>query len=324
MISGLYENIIATRDMAAALNHWAQFGYRPVQEGTLEAAQAKALYGHESPLRAVRLQNGAVDTHGLLRLWEWGSLRDAGLGQADPLTAGGRWFIHNCADIFLLKDTYDDMAAAGDRYRVSNPDRAQFQPFDHPRVTIDTRKNYVRELMVLGDEIRQAFFQRYNYNRPGYGTINLQAPLRTSEHTHSSYIVADDSERSISFYVEALGMRNSNAHHHSHGAKPGNAETLMMRPEQEFMQWGYMAPGTICGMFQFYKPLWEGPNLQEQSRPGSRGLCLSTFRVDDVGGYRAKVVANEATRVSAVWPNEFGEQACTFVAPDGTSFGLVS
>jgi uncharacterized glyoxalase superfamily protein PhnB len=85
-----------------------------------------------------------------------------------------------------------------------------------------------------------------------------------------------------------------------------------------------MAPGTLCGMFQFYKPNWRTPDLSACSRPGSRGLTLSTFRVDNIADYHAKVAASAATSVTPVLSNEFGEQSFSFVAPDGVFWTLIS
>ena len=324
MISGIYENCIATTDLEAARRYWGEFGYRPIAEGALAADAAGALYGHASALRAVRLQNGDVATHGLLRLFVWETLRDGGLGRVPPLTVGGRWFIHNCADIWLIKDAFDDLCHWGEPYTVSTPARAQmkFPDPSNTRPSIVNRRIGVRELMVLGEEVRQAFFQRYGYVREGYGTINMNAPLKTSEATHSSFIVSDDSHGQ--FYVDVLGMQNTNPLHETSGRNPGNAETLMIDLDQTFTIQGFMAPGTVCGMFQFYRPNWPTADLSASSRPGSRGLTLSTFRVDDIADYHAKVVASPATGVTPVLSNEFGEQSFSFVAPDGVFWTLVS
>ncbi|MCS7001878.1 MAG: hypothetical protein NZ518_03415 [Dehalococcoidia bacterium] len=325
-ISGIYENCIGVADLEAALVYWREFGYTPIAEGTLSADAAAHLYGHDSALRSVRLQNGAIDTHGLLRLFAWETLRDGGIGQVPPLTVGGRWFIQNTADIWLIKDMFDDLRdLAHEPYIVSTPARAQMKfppnaPSAIPSVT--NRRIGVRELMVLGEEVRQAFFQRYGYERPGYGTINGNAPLKTSEATHSSFIIADDSHGQ--FYVDALGMINTNPLHVSNGANPGNAETLMIRPEQEFTIMGFMAPGAVCGMFQFYKPLWETENVTARSRPGGRGLTLSTFKVDDIDRYHQQVIACGARDVTAVHTNEFGERSFSFIAPDGVFWTILS
>jgi hypothetical protein len=324
VISGIYENCIATTNLDEALRYWHEFGYTPIAEGTLAAAAAATLYGHASALRSVRLQNGAVSTHGLLRLFSWEQLRDGGLGQAPPLTVGGRWFIQNCADIWLIKDTFDDLRCWGENYIVTMPARAQMKwlPGAPQRPTIANRRTSVRELMVLGEEVRQAFFQRYGYVRPGYGTINEQAPLKTSEATHSSFIVADASQGW--FYVEVLGMVNTNPLHETSGRNPGNSETLMIDPEQTFSIQGYMAPGTVCGMFQFYTPHWPTPDLSARSRPGSRGLTLSTFRVDDIAEYHRRVSASAAREVTPICRNEFGEESFSFIAPDGVFWTILS
>jgi catechol 2,3-dioxygenase-like lactoylglutathione lyase family enzyme len=320
-ISGLYENCVAAHSIDGAARYWQEFGYRPVQHGSLTADEAEQLYGHRSAVESLRMQNGDSRDHGLLRIFVWDQPRNSGLGTAPPMTVGGRWFIQNCRDIWLIHDTFQDAKAAGMPFVVSTPSRAQIGEVHKGTDGIFDRNTAVRELMVLGPGIRQAFFQRYNYNRPLYGVIPPTSPLGTSEATHSSFIVSDDSHGQ--FYVDVLGMRVTNELHESHGGKPGNADTLMIQPDQRFTIMGFKAPGKDVGMFQFYKPLFETEDLFDRSRPGSMGLSLSTFRVSNVDEYHARVSASAATGVTPITRNEFGERSFSFVAPDRVFWTLV-
>lgn len=320
-ISGLYENCVATRDVAVALRYWREFGFRPVAEGALDAARAGRLYGYASGLRSVRLQNGDSRDHGLVRVLAWDQARDEGLGTAPPLTVGGRWFIHNTRDIWYVYDAFDDARQSGEPWVHSVPSRAVVGGTGKIGTSVLDRPFGVRELMVLGPETRQAFFQRYGYERKHYGVIPPDSPMGTSEATHSSYIVRDDSHGA--FYVEALGLEVINELHESGGDKAGNADTLMMEREQRFTIMGFRSPGHEVGLIQFYRPLWETPDLFPRSRPGSLGLSLSTFRVAGLAAYRERVVARGATEVTEIVPNEFGEATFSFVAPDRVFWTLI-
>ncbi|MCS7002088.1 MAG: hypothetical protein NZ518_04485 [Dehalococcoidia bacterium] len=321
MISGVYENVVATTLPDLSIRYWAEFGFRPVAEGTLTAEAAGALYGHASPLRAVRLQHADTTTHGLLRLFIWETLRDQGIGKAPPLTIGSRWFMQRCADIMLIADAFMDARDAGEDVIVTPPTRAQLRLPEGDKPTILKRRVGVREMMTLSPQLRQAFFQRYGYDRPGYGTIDPAAPLKTSEFTHSSFVIADDTHGA--FYLDTLGMTVAFAQRVMTGDEPGNAETLMVRPEDRWTIMGFKSPSNICGMFQFYRPMFPTGDVSGQSSPGSRGLCLSTFRVDDIDAYHARVQDSAARAVTPVLPNEFGEPSFSFVAPDGVFWTIV-
>ncbi|MEO1576595.1 MAG: hypothetical protein AAFU65_16740, partial [Pseudomonadota bacterium] len=70
-ISGVYEVMVGTDDLDGTLKYFAEFGFTPVADGQLSAKKAEAKYGVPSALKGVRLQNGAIDTHGLVRVLAW-------------------------------------------------------------------------------------------------------------------------------------------------------------------------------------------------------------------------------------------------------------
>jgi hypothetical protein len=59
------------------------------------------------------------------------------------------------------------------------------------------------------------------------------------------------------------------------------------------------------------------------SSPGSLGMCLYTYRVVDINGYRARVAGSAATRVTEVLRDEFGLRTFSFIAPDGYWWQLI-
>ena len=62
---------------------------------------------------------------------------------------------------------------------------------------------------------------------------------------------------------------------------------------------------------------------RDRSRPGSLGYSQYTWRTSDVEGLWKQVQAGGATQVTDVLPDEFGELAFSFVAPDGYSWTLL-
>ena len=75
-ISGVYEVVVGTRDAAPLIDYFRQFGFRETAREQLGAAQARQLYDVDSKALSIRMQNGGIDSHGLLRIVQWG----AGLG----------------------------------------------------------------------------------------------------------------------------------------------------------------------------------------------------------------------------------------------------
>jgi len=115
MISGIFENCIGAEDIEATLKYWAEFGYREVKRGYLEAEQAGLLYNHASNLTSVRLQNGNSADHGLVRVMWWEKPRNAGLRDTLPVVEGSRWFASLTQDIYAIADAFtDDKANGGD------------------------------------------------------------------------------------------------------------------------------------------------------------------------------------------------------------------
>ncbi len=319
MITGIFENCVGASDSSVALRYWAELGYRVVAEGELSAERAGALYGYASALRSWRLQNGFSADHGMLRVMEWETPRNAGLEFAPPLAIGSRWFAQMVSDIYMLRDAFADDVAAGQRWEYTDPARAIIMTGSQSQGFYE-RFRGVREMLVIGPQTRQAFFQRYGYTRPGYGTIDPASPLGVSEGTHSSFVTADHSQ--VMFYADVFGLKPINPHRG--GAKPETRQTLMMQPgETEFMLTAFESPAMIVGLFQVYTPLYPMPNLTDQAQPGSLGLSLFTYRTDELTEFYGRVQASSATGLSQIQPNEFGEPSFGFSAPDGMYWVII-
>jgi len=331
-IQGIYENIIGVRERETALRYWAELGYQPVKEGRLEANQAESLYGIKAGLTALRLQNGATNTHGMLRLWLWDKPLAPGLGLVRPLTVGSRWFTSRTADIMQLRDAYMDAVAQGEKWLVSDLVRNIIRQGQQGAGFYE-RFVGVREMMVLGAETRQVFFQRYGYDVPGYGVLDPASPLAVSEGTHMGIVVPDLTQ--LDFYTEVLGLKLENRYEvpaaqpdpRSEVVVPGNnpdLHVLMRRPGETYAYATLVTPQAKVGRIYLVMPQDPRPDMRDQARPGVAGLCLATYRVSNLTEYHQRVSESKAGEVSSVQSNEFGESSFSFTAPDGVKWALLS
>lgn len=321
MISGIFENCIGSNDIEISLKYWAEFGYQEVRKGQLEPAQAKLLYGHASNLTSLRLQNGNSSEHGLVRVMWWSEPRNEGLDNTLPVVVGSRWFASLTKDIYQLADAFTDDKYNGGKWIYTEPVRA-IEGIGNQGKSLYERFVGVREMFVIGSQTRQAFFQRYNYNRFGYGTIDPSSPLLVSEGTHSSIVTADHTLSS--FYSEVFGLVPMEWNGKQSGYQnPSTRQTLMLEEGQEFYLSVFSSPKAIAGVLQVYSPLYPTPNKSEYAQPGSLGLSLFTYQVEDISKFRDRISASNATSVTPIVPNEFGEPSFGFVSPDGIRWAIV-
>lgn len=321
MISGIFENCLGTQDPEQTLKYWAELGYREVQQGNLDADRAKQLYGYGSNLTSWRLQNGNSQDHGFVRVMKWQQPANAGLGKALPLTIGSRWFASLVQDIYEVADAFNDDNANGGDWLLTQPVRG-IEGIGQHATSFYQRFTGVREFFVIGAETRQAFFQRYNYTRPGYGTISLESPLKVSEGTHSSIVTADHG--TASFYSEVLGLKPLEINVKRSGSQnPSTRQILMLEDGQEFYLSGFVSPKTTVGMFQVYTPLYQTSDQRQFGQPGSLGVCLFTYQVEDIQFVHDRVNQSQASSVSPIVRNEFNESSFGFFAPDGVYWVII-
>ncbi len=321
MISGIFENCIGTIDATAALKYWAELGYQQIQQGQLSAEQAELLYQHPAALTSWRLQNGDSATHGLVRVMLWTQLRNAGLGKTLPVVVGSRWFASLTQDIYTITDAFTDDKANGGDWIYTEPVRG-IEGFGNQGTGFYNRFVGVREMFAIGKETRQAFFQRYNYTRPGYGAIAPSSPLKVSEGTHSSLVSAD--HNLTSFYQEVFGLIPSEINGKRSGyQKPSTGQILILEEGQEFYLSAFSSPKDIAGVLQIYTPLYPTLDKRQFSQPGSLGLSLFTYQVEDIQDFHQRVSNSSATHVTPIVANEFGEPSFGLIAPDGFYWVIV-
>lgn len=321
MISGIFENCIGSEQAQSTLQYWAELGYREIQRGELSAEAAHALYGHASNLTSIRLQNGSSADHGLVRVMIWEQPRNAGLQKSHPFVIGSRWFASLVQDIYAVADAFNDDNAHGGDWIVTEPIRG-IEFVGQPGTNFYQRFTGVREFFVIGAETRQAFFQRYNYTRPGYGVIDPTSPLGVSEGTHSSIVTADHD--TAAFYTDVFGLVPANNTRKRSGYQNhATRQILMLEEGEEFLLSSFMSPNTDVGVLQVYTPLYSTPNKLEFAQPGVLGACLFTYRVDEIQDVYDRVSQSSARSVTPILSNEFNEPSFSLVAPDDMTWVMI-
>ena len=321
MISGIFENCIGSNDVEATLKYWAELGYREVGRGQLSAEQAGLLYGYRSALTSLRLQNGNSFAGGLIRVMVWSKPRNDGLGYTLPLVEGSRWFASLVNDIYVVADAFRDDKENGGDWIYTEPVRG-IEGIGQKGTGLYNRFVGVREMFVIGPETRQAFFQRYNYTRPGYGTVEPTSPMGVSEGTHSSIVTSNHSLSA--FYLDVFGLVPAEFNVKQSGYQnPATRQILMLEAGQEFELSAFFSPKTLVGMFQVYTPLYPTPDKREYAQPGSLGICLFTYQVEDIAAFHKRVTHSNATHVTSIVSNEFGEPSFGLIAPDGMYWVIV-
>jgi hypothetical protein len=116
-ISGVYEVMVGADPSQKnyMIKYFGEFGFMVKDSANYSAAQAKEMYGVESKLQSFRLQNGAIDSHGLLRILVWDKPTGDGLGYVQPETIGQRMAVMKTNEIIRLVDIYKAERANGEK-----------------------------------------------------------------------------------------------------------------------------------------------------------------------------------------------------------------
>ena len=323
-ISGVYEVMVGTDKPRELIRYFAEFGFRVVDSAMWEAPRAAALYGVRSGLKSYRLQNGDVDSHGLLRLLAWERPLGPGVGYTEPETVGSRMAVMMTADIGRLNDVYEMLRhQRQEKWLPTEP------YFDDPlRINANQNLDFfkrpvgVRENAVYGDWFTHVFFQRYGYTIPGYGTINPEAPLKTSEFTHHDFFIRVDSMAQLNYLQTVLGLKMEKVPEIDGDWLKGPRAVFLMPPGYSHWYVGFVSPNNICGKLKFFMPRGMKPDRQSHQRPGELGITLHSFYVPDIGKVHGLASANGLKPTSVV-QNEFGEECFNFRGPEGATWQIL-
>jgi catechol 2,3-dioxygenase-like lactoylglutathione lyase family enzyme len=331
-IQGLYEVCIGVTDPDPLRIYWEQFGYRLGAEGELSASLAQQLYGVNSPLRSLRLYHQTAD-HGLIRLMVWARPLNEGLGLTTMKVRGNRWSTTLTADIMTLWNHAEVAAATGLPIRIVSPQWTVIYPAAQGRPFLDPLVG-VREMLLLQPLTRQVLFERFNYTVPHYGQIAPSSPLQASQVTHMGLVIQDDSQETLHFYDEVLGLlRVQDSLESTYDTASGGRPIFDLQPQERFWvtafddprssktDWRAARSGRLY-IVRFPASL-ALPDAHDKARPGCLGMSLYTYRVMDVEGYCDRIHASVAQHATDLISNEFGERSFSFTAPDGYFWTLI-
>lgn len=316
-ISGVYEVMLGTDNADYAKRYFADFGFREVAQAKISKSEAAAIYGVSSELTSYRLQNGKIDSHGLLRILEWKEPLGAGVGYAPVETIGSRIAVMRTDDIFRLHDIYTTARDIGkkpwlptqpiadDLFGLNTGDRDFF-----------TRPILVRENAVYGEFFNHIFFQRYGYLVPGYGTIENDTVLKTSEFTHHDFVIDAISMDQLAYLSSAFGLQAEEVPACDGDWQKGPKSVFQMEPGFSHWYQGFVSPNNICGKMKFFIPNGLKPNRSEQQRIGEKGITLHSFYARRLDLVHELVTAHEDLVSTTIQKNEFGERS--FVCKDTT------
>ena len=334
-ISGIHEVIFGVSDLDEAAHYWTRFGFHTIDEGELSENEAMALYHVPSAAKVIRMQHLDTD-HTYVRLWQWDHETGPGAGIVPLITPGTRWvssYLKNQVEVYY-QALADQMA--GKPVHVVPP---QIHVDGDLPATLHSGdyKGYA-EVVVLTPDYRRVYAQRFGgeNERPNFGSkINPASHYQAAEVTHVGLVIESDDPSVLDFYPDVLGIEPRAPERfipYERFRPGGSALAIMGNP-----------PGVGMGAINFGNPSdtatdrWDhksgsllirrvlpNPSIPPvQARPGAHGLTLFTYAVADIEDYHGRVSRSEATRVTDVMENEFGELSFSFIAPDGTDWALV-
>ena len=322
-VSGVYEAMVGTDDADELVKYFAEFGFSTVAKGALTAAEAKKIYGVDSALRSIRMQNGSIDSHGLVRILEWETPLGPGVGYAPPETIGQRMLVMRTEDVFRLDDVYNDLRDAGQPVLAIPPVYDDLYGMTEGEIDFFNRRVGVREMAVYQNSVNHVFFQRYGYQIPGYGTIGDHAPLGTSELTHHDFVIKGDINEVTAYYSEVLGFKPEAEEATIDGDwQAGPKAVFGMVPGTSHWYRGFVSPNNICGKLKFFVPLDQRPDRSANQRPGEIGITLHSVTVPNLRKVH-DLAFEHRLEITPVVENELGESSFVVHGPDGSSWQVI-
>lgn len=323
-ISGVYEAMIATDKPAYHIKYFGEFGFKVVDSSSLTKEQCLKLYGVSSVLKSYRLQNGDIDAHGLIRLLVWEQPLGNGVGYSEPESIGSRMLVMKTKDIVRLTDLFQMLRKEKqEKWLPTEP------LFDDPlRINKNGETDFfkrpvgVRENAVYGEYFIHVFFQRYGYEIPGYGTINDNSPLKTSELTHHDWFIKVDSMQQLMYLQTALGLKAEKLPEIDGDNLKGPKAVFQMRDGYTHWYQGFVSPNNICGKLKFFMPRGPKPDRSANQRIGELGLTLHSFYTEKLD-FVFSLVKKHNLNPSEILKNEFGERSFVFRGPEGANWQIL-
>ncbi len=314
-ISGLYEVMLGTDNADYAKKYFADFGFKEVQKASISAETALKIYGVNSKLTAYRMQNGSIDSHGLLRILEWETPLGEGIGYAPVETIGSRIAVMMTNDIFRLYDIYKTAREDGKKpWLPTAPIADDLFGLNTGERDFFNRPILVRENAVYGEFFNHIFFQRYGYEIPGYGTIKNDTKLKTSEFTHHDFVINANSMNQIAYLNSVLGLHAEDEPKLDGDWLKGPKRVFQMEPGFSHWYQGFVSPNNICGKMKFFIPKGNKTNASEKQRVGEKGITLHSFYTNKLEYIHELAQKDKTIEATEILKNEFEEH--TFIIRD--------
>ena len=337
-ISGVYEVMVGVDQLAPALGkpesrgyaneaaivgHFELFGFKEIARTSISAEKAKQIYGVDSALTSIRMQNGGIDSHGLLRVLVWEKPLGPGVGYAPPVTVGQRLSVMMTGDIMRIDDVFQDARAAAQAWLPIHPVFADLFKLTSGTPDLLNRRVGVRESAVYGEWFNYVFFQRYGYTIPGYGTINTQSPLQGSEFTHHDFIIDSDINASTNYYRDVLGFKAENAGVLDGDWLEGPKKLFGMADGGSHYYRGFVSPNNVCGKLKFFAPRDVRTARAQHQRVGELGITLHSLYTDKLQALHSSA-KRAGLKPSTLQNNEFGELSFVFTGPDSATWQILA
>ena len=331
-ISGVHEVVFGVSDIDDAVAYWERFGYRLVDEGKLSEKEAMALYHVPSKANVARMKHMKSD-HNMVRLWEWENETGPGAGISRLLTPGTRWvssYLKNQSELYYQALAHQ---MAGNPIHIVPPQVHTNGP-QHEQLHMGDFSGYA-EVVILTPDYRRVFAQRWGEERPNFGsTENWDSHYQSTQITHVGFTFAGDDPSVLDFYPDVLDIapRRPERTLKWDGVTPSSGANIMgTRPGEELSYINYGNPTDTetdrrfqkSGSLLIRRILPDPADPPVQARPGAHGLTLFTYAVKNIDDYHRRVSGSDATQVTEILSNEFGEKSFSFVSPDGMDWNLV-
>ena len=326
-IGGVYEVMIGTDDAKPLIAFFNHFGFDVVKEGKLSQKQSIDLYGINSELYSYRLQNGEVDSHGLIRILQWQNLVGEGVGYAQPETVGQRMMVMRTKDIIRLYDVFSDARRSGEKWLATEPIYDDLYAMTEGKLNVINRRIGVREMAAYGELVNIVFFQRYGYTIPGYGTIGDHSPLQTSEITHNDFVISGNSKADLlkqtNYYRDVLGFKPEGPVVLDGDWQAGPKRVFNMADGSSHWYRGFVSPNNISGKLKFFVNPDPRPDRSAQQAIGHKGITLHSVYTNTLDKVYQLAKQHKLT-ISKVLNNEFGEKSFLIKGLDGSSWQVIS
>lgn len=325
-ISGVYEVMIGTKEPKPLLLFLEQFGFTQVKKASLSAEQSLKKYGVNSKLTSYRLQNGDIDSHGLIRVLHWESILDEGVGYAQPETIGQRMMVMRTTDIFRLHDIFSDARESGEKWFPTLPVYDDLYDMTEGKLGVINRRVGVREMATYGALVNIVFYQRYGYTIPGYGSIGAHSPLATSEITHNDFIIGGHSEADMyaqtNYYRDVLGFKPEGPVVLDGDWQAGPKAVFNMADGASHFYRGFVSPNNISGKLKFFVNPDVRPDRSNKQRIGSAGITLHSVYTTQLSLVH-QLAKSHNLNPTILFKNEFDEQGFVFVGHDGSTWQVI-